>query len=323
MKSKYLFISFAIIMLTLAGIATASHPPLTIEYANPAENYYEALPLGNGTMGFSTTVPAGRIAFVNDGNNADADDISAIPFQAAIIAAFNATDKLVHWTYACDLKATDSTREKELNTSLKGAVSLWGDSQWGEFDPSIFFNYQNAKSEAENHLTAQINASSSDDPLWIIEASEPDVIGYALEAADENKRQYVKVITHHPHNDGGVYWHLTRSSGGRKSIAALPGMAADFIVRIPDQNTELRVPESNLSWAENSSDLRIKFLWNRAIAAQYDHRNPPSGIVDFSDAGMVWYILDGGPVGGGDETPSINVISDKLITWTTANPSKE
>jgi len=267
------------------------------------------------------TVPAGRIAFVNDGNNADADDISAIPFQAALIAAFNATDKLVHWTYACDLKATDSTREKELNTSLKGAVSLWGDSQWGEFNPSIFFNYQNAKSEAENHLTAQINASSSDDPLWIIEAGEPDVIGYALEAADENKRQYVKVVTHHSHNDGGVFWHLTSTSSGRKSIAALPGMAADFIVRIPDQNTELRVSESNFSWAKNSLDPRVKFLWNRAIAAQYDDRNPPAGMVDVSDAGMVWYILDGRSDGGGDKTPNITVIRDKLTAWTTAKNS--
>lgn len=321
MKNKNLFVSLTIIMLTLAGIATASHPPLTSMYDEPAENYNEALPLVNGTMGSGITVPAGRIAFVNDGNNADADDISAIPFQVALIAAFNATDKLVHWTYACDLKATDSTREKELNTSLKGAVSLWGDPQWGEFDSSIFFNYQNAKSEAENHLTAQINASSSDDPLWIIEAGEPDVIGYALEAADENKRQYVKVVTHHPHNDGGVFWHLTSTSSGRKSIAAIPGMAADFIVRIPDQNAELKVSESDCSWAKNSSDPRIKFLWNRAIAAQYDDRNPPAGIVDFSDAGMVWYILDGGPIGGGDETPSITVVRDKLTAWTTAKNS--
>ncbi len=323
MKNNYLFISLTIIMLTLAGMAKEMPSPLTLMYAEPAENYNEALPLGNGTMGSGVAVPAGRIAFVNDGNDADADDISAIPFQAALIAAFNATDKLVHWTYACDLRRTDSTREKELHTSLKGAVSLWGDPQWGEFDSSIFFNYQDAKSEAESHLTAQINASSSDDPLWIIEAGEPDVIGYALEAADERKRQYVKVVTHHPHNDGGVFWHLTSTSSGRKSIAPLPGMAADFIVRIPDQNTEMRVPESDLSWAENSSDPRIRFLWDRAIAAQYDHRNPPAGIVDFSDAGMVWYILDGGPDGGGDETPSVSVIRDRLIAWTAAKPFKE
>jgi Bacterial Ig domain len=269
-------------------------------------------------------VPAGRLAFVNDASaSQDADDICAIPFQAAMMAAFDATDKLVHWSYNCDYSGNVITtvRMGQLETSLTGAIDRWGDSRYGDFNANMTFDCRNEtqRNAGIAHLAARINESSASDPLWIIEAGEPDVIGYALEAATVSKRQFVKVVTHHTHNDSGPFWHLTSSAGGRRNISTLPGMAADFIVRIPDQNTELKAAVSNFSWMTSSTDPRIEFLEAQYLVSTSGAWNPRPSTVDMSDAGMVWFVLDGGP-GVGDTTPSPAVIGAKITAWATAHP---
>lgn len=273
-----------------------------------------------------SAVPAGRFAFVNDASaSKDADDVCAMPFQAALMAVFDVTDKLVHWSYACDYTGTVIAPERmgQLESSLFGAIDLWGDPQYGNFNTNMIFNCRNLtqRTNAIAHLKERINESSATDPLWIIEAGEPDVIGYALQAADRSKRQYVKVVTHHPHNDGGVDWHLNNTSRGRQNISDLPGMAANFVVRIPDQNTKLKADLSHFGWMTNSPDPRIMFLKDRYLLSTSGAWNPRPGTVDMSDAGMIWYILDGGPDGGGDTTPSPAKIGTKITSWCAANPA--
>lgn len=277
-------------------------------------------------MNIGAAVPSGRFAFIQDASaSQDADDICAIPFQVAMMAAFDVTDKLVHWSYNCDYTGAVITSERpgQLAASLFGALDLWGDPRYGDFNTSMTFDCRNESQRNAGiaHLAARINESSATDPLWIIEAGEPDVIGYALQAATESKRQYVKVVTHHPNNDGGVFWHLESSSNGRQNISALPGMASDFIVRIPDQNTELKAAASNFGWMTSSADPRVEFLEEQYLVSTSGVWNPRPGTVDMSDAGMVWYVLSGGPAGGGDETPSPETIGTKISTWAAANPA--
>lgn len=273
-------------------------------------------------IGSSAAVPAGRLAFVNDASaSKDADDVCAIPFQVALMSAFNATSKLVHWSYACDYKGDviRDDRMAALNESLSGAIAIWSDPKYGLFRSNIFFNCRDEKHRTAGiaHLKDCINESSAENPLWIIEAGEPDVIGDALQDSDAEKRKYVKVVTHHRHNDVGAKWKL------HGNIAALPGMAEDFIVRIPDQNVELKKPEKNDDWMKSSTDPRIQFLWNRTRVSTTLGWAPAAGIVDPSDAGMVWFVLDGGPTGGGDETPSSEKIRERIVTWCATHPATE
>lgn len=254
--------------------------------------------------------PARRLAFVNDASaSRDADDVCAIPFQVAILAVFGATDRLVHWSHACDYEdeVIREDRMAALEESLFGAIKIWSDPKHGVFRSDIFFNCRDADQRKNGiaHLKECINKSSVDDPLWIIEAGEPDVIGYALQASEVEKRKYVKVVTHHPHNDAGADWKLSGN------IAALPGMAEDFIVRIPDQNVELKKPEKSYAWMKDSKDPRIEFLWKRTKASTKLGWAPALGIVDPSDVGMVWFVLDSGR----DETPSPEKIGEKIVTW--------
>lgn len=270
-------------------------------------------------IGSNAAVPAGRLAFVNDASaSRDADDVCSIPFQVALIVAFDATAKLVHWSYNCDYEGAviRDDRMAALERSLFGAIEIWGDPKNGVFKSDIYFNCRDLKQRTAGitHLRDRINESSAGDPLWIIEAGEPDIIGYALEASTVEKRQFVKVVTHHPHNDVGADWKLTGN------IAALPGMAEDFIVRIPDQNTGLKKRESSYLWLKDSKDPRLQFLWSRAIESTKLGWAPTPGTIDPSDAGMVWYILDGGPASGGDETPSPEKIGAKLTAWCDVHP---
>ncbi len=254
-------------------------------------------------------VPPGRFAFVNDGNNRDSDDIAAIPVQVAMMAIFNVTDRLVHATYACDSRngSEEAKREKMLKESLEGAADLWG-----KFDKSTFFNYHTQQNAAVTHLTEQINASTAESPLWIIEAGEPDLIYLAVKAAQQSKRQYIRIVTHHPNNDKGVTHDLT-------DILALEGMAKNAAVRIHEQNGNLKKPFSEYSWTRDHADPRVKFLWKQAQETQSTNYDPIKGDFDPSDAGMVWYILTGGPEGNGDDDCSSKKIETAVNKWLAGN----
>ncbi len=255
------------------------------------------------------SVPPGRFAFINDGNNRDSDDIAAIPVQVALMSIFNVEDRLVHATYACDSRngSEEAKREKMLKESLEGAAELWGN-----YDKSTFFNYHTQKNASIAHLTEQINASTAASPLWIIEAGEPDMIYLAVKAAQQNKRQYIRIVTHHPNNDKGVQYNLT-------DILALDGMARNAEVRIHEQNGNLKKPFSQYSWARDHADPRVKFLWDRAQATQSTNYAPIKGDFDPSDAGMVWYVLTGGPEGNGDQDCTPKKLESAINKWLAGN----
>jgi hypothetical protein len=127
-------------------------------------------------------------------------------------------------------------------------------------------------------LAKAINASKVDDPLWIIEAGEPDIIGFALAESSKQKHKYVKVVTHHPANDnaGDFYkWQQILDFGVEE-------------VRIPDQNINLKVDIEKWDWARIHSDSRIQQVWIQGKIAEVDDVvRFQKGKWDCSDAGMV------------------------------------
>lgn len=250
------------------------------------------IPEGNGyawargrwqSITLKKSVPQGRLAVVTDGNYRDTDDIGATPVSLAILSAFGLEDKLVYYSHSCDLKPGKNDpggafREEEMKISCEGTAELWGG-----FEHINFLNCMQQKSMAVKALTEQINTATLSNPLWIIEAGEPDIIWEAVNLSNEKQRQFVHIVTHHPANDKGDYHDLS-------DVMNL-GIPSINLHRIPDQNKLLKKSLSDWYWARDHNDEKINWLWDRGFKAQTKPmKYPPiDGYFDVSDAGMVYY----------------------------------
>lgn len=236
--------------------------------------------------------PAGRLAIVADGNSPDPDDIGATAIMFGILKASELSDRLVHLSHSCDLKpvsriskADELRRQKILHQICNDGVS-----HFGPFKNLVnFFNCRTHQKEAVNDLRDAINASTKDNPLWIVEAGEPDVIGFALKASSQDKHKYVHVISHHPANDdsGDFFsWQQILEFGVREH-------------QIGDQNIGLQTPMSSWDWAKEHCNAGVNWIWEQLKYAEQD------GVVKFqtnkfdgSDAGMVYWWITGANRGG-------------------------
>jgi len=235
--------------------------------------------------------PKGRIAIVADGNSPDPDDLGGTAVSISLLRAAALEDRLVHYSHSCDLvrvKRISERAEKERHALMQAACDVTA-RRWGGFDDFTFFDAKWQQEATVNDLAKAIDNSTAEDPLWIIEAGEPDIIGLALEASKKSKHQYVKVVTHHPANDdsGDFYtWQQILDFGVEE-------------VRIPDQNVNLKVNLDKWDWAKKHPDPRIQWVWLQGKIAEVDDVVKfQKGKWDCSDAGMVLYWITGATQGG-------------------------
>ena len=251
----------------------------------------------------STTVVPGRIAVSSDGNYHDLDDILASSVTLAILAKTGNAAKLVHYDYASHLWATDTAREEKMRVSTVETARMWGG-----FDLSRFVNARQSSAVAVNQLAAQINASSSASPLWIIVGGPMEVAGRALAASDPAKHQYVRLVSHSSWNDS----HST--AGGSESPShtccytwtsmrsAFPAASYHHIV---DQNAGLDRAYSESTWMRDSTDAKLRWLWCRGqgtTCPEFSGFAAGAGKTTFdeSDAGMAYWLVTGGHQNGKD-----------------------
>lgn len=245
---------------------------------NPAE--------GSITSLVAVKPPKGRIAIVADGNSPDPDDLGGTAVSIALLRATGLADRLVHYSHSCDLVRVSRISEKaerERHALMQAACDVTA-RRWGGFDNLTFFDAKWQKKETINDLRNAINISTKENPLWIIEAGEPDIIGMALDTSKKSKHQFVKVVTHHPANDdaGDFYsWQDILDFGIEE-------------VRIPDQNINLKVNIEKWDWAKNHTDPRIQWVWIQGKIAEVDDVVKfQKGKWDCSDAGMLLYWITG------------------------------
>lgn len=240
--------------------------------------------------------PAGRLAIVIDGNSPDPDDIGATAVVFGLLKASKLTDRLVHLSHSCDLQPTNliSAEDEQRRQTILHQLCGDGIKRFGPFkNLSHFFNCRTGQDQTVNHLRDAINQSTDDDPLWIIEAGEPDIIGYALADALPSARQQVHVVSHHPANDdsGDFFkWQQILDFGVREH-------------QIGDQNIGLQTKTASWDWAKKNSDAGIRWIWKKLQYAEQD------GVVKFqtnkfdcSDAGMVYWWITGADAGGNATT---------------------
>jgi len=224
-------------------------------------------------------------------------------------------DRLVHYSHSCDLVRVTRISEKaevERHALMQSACDVTA-RRWGGFEHITFYDAKWQMDATIKDLANAINASTEDDLLWIIEAGEPDIIGFALEETPKEKHKYVKVITHHPANDnaGDFYtWQQILDFGVEE-------------VRIPDQNTNLKVDIENWEWARTHSDSRIQQIWLQGKIAEVDNVVKfQKGKWDCSDAGMVLYWITGANVNDGLKTGTVDDVKTILLNYIENNPKQ-
>lgn len=252
--------------------------------------------------------PIGRIAIVADGNSPDPDDLGGTAVSLALLRATGLENRLVHYSHSCDLVRVDrisEKAEKERHALMQSACDITA-RRWGGFDSLTFLDAKWRLDETIKDLANAINNSSDESPLWIIEAGEPDIIGFALDASKKEKHKYVKVITHHPANDdaGDFYkWQQILDFGVEE-------------VRIPDQNINLKVNLEAWDWAKNHKDDRLQQVWIQGkIAENDDVVKFQKGKWDCSDAGMVLYWITGANVNNGLAQGTVEDVKSLLLDF--------
>lgn len=248
-----------------------------------------------------------------DGNSPDPDDLGGTAVSIALLRASGLADRLVHYSHSCDLVRVERISvkaERERHALMQSACDVTA-RRWGGFDHVDFLDAKWQQEQTVEDLSNAIEASSASDPLWIIEAGEPDIIGFALQASDKQKHKFVKVITHHPpaNDDAGDFftWQQILDFGIEE-------------VRIPDQNVKLKVDLQHWDWAKKHSDPRIQWVWLQGKIAEVDDVVKfQKGKWDCSDAGMVLYWLTGATKGG-LEQGTVNDVKEMLLSYIVANP---
>ncbi|PWG06689.1 hypothetical protein [Polaribacter aquimarinus] len=260
--------------------------------------------------------PKGRIAIVADGNSPDPDDLGGTAISISLIKAAGLEDRLVHYSHSCDLVRDDrisEKAEKERHHLMQVACDMTA-RRWEGFNHLTFFDAIWQKEETINDLCWAINASTKDNPLWIIEAGEPDIIGMALKKTPKEKHKFVKIITHHPANDNAgdfFSWQQILDFGIEE-------------VRIPDQNIKLKVSLEKWDWAKNHSDSRIQLLWTIGKLAEVDDVVKfQKGKWDCSDAGMILYWITGANVNNGLKQGTVDDVKKILLDYISKNPEKK
>ncbi len=224
----------------------------------------------------------GRIAWSADGNHNDEDDWAASPVALAIFAAFGVKEQLVHFDYNSILNNNDPEWARTHRESVLGAVEKFG------YDPARFFDDGRDLEGALENLTRAIDASSAEDPLYLVIAGPMEVAYRAIQRSDPAKRKHVYAVSHSRWNDGYdadyVYNYSKRN--------VIPSGVT--WVQIRDQNAFLSTspfgrPANAEEWApfhwlRDAADAKLRFLWQRLRV---------STRADCSDAGMAYFLMSG------------------------------
>jgi hypothetical protein len=246
-----------------------------------------------------------RIAYTADGNTNDPDDIGATPIALAIFAAFGVQDRVVHVSYNGILGTNNATMNSRHVASVNGTISRFG---YNTNITKVYNAYSNTTG-AVNNLRDAINASSANNPLFLIIAGPCEIPYRAIKAAAASKRQYVTVISHSWWNNYYDVFVGDDPVHQNKGMPHLVPMVGNWF-QIRDQNANLcvggcsggtQVPESDPNWnpyrfLKNSRDPNLQWLWERLLLVERP---------DPSDAGMAYFLMTG----------IDNVYPDDSATW--------
>ena len=269
---------------------------------------------------------SGRIAISQDGNQHDCDDIAGAAVSAGMIAKSENAARVTYWGYAdhhwysngtCGPYSGGAARRAGLEDSTYEIALDWnavttndyvvtgGTQSKGVFlDCNGGFGPDNscgtACQQCVDALELEIEASTSPDPLIIIEGGPADIIGRALDEAGCDGTPiaacaFVEVLSHNTgfndiHSDNPFAPNENPLHTGwtwAEMEAAFPTVT---FTHIPDQNNELNGPstfDKYYVWRD-SSDAKLVAIYDQLVAAG-------KSTADISDAGMTWWVIQDKP----------------------------
>lgn len=237
-----------------------------------------------------------RIAISSDGNpDADPDDIGATPITLAVLAKAGLQKNVVHYDFNNFMEYKPIPPSK--NEMWRGAMG--GQSRWN-FDRSKFFDANQSPEAAIENLKNEINKSSSENPLFIIEAGPAELIYQAIKSADKEACEHITIVSHSGYND---YYKPRPWLHNLNDIHALnTGLT---YVKIPDQNAGLRTHNDYAPWhwLRDHADPNLKWVYSRM----------EKGLPDVSDTGMVCWLIG---LSGKDQKISIPELTEWFGTST-------
>jgi hypothetical protein len=242
----------------------------------------------------------GRIAISSDGNEHDHDDWAATPFSLALLAASGLQDKLVLYTFSDHVWGSNhdhSDARAQMRTSALEGADTFG------FTNTVFLEAVANPENAYNALKEQINASTANDPLFIIAAGPMQVVGEALDRSTVSKRQFVTVISHSNwndnHSDNPSSWESHSGWKWSEMVSTFSGDGVTFD-HITDQNggtgyDGMRAATSKFNWLKTSTYRTHSAYKSGSWDWLYSRQETciKNGEFDPSDAGMIIYFLTG------------------------------
>lgn len=131
--------------------------------------------------------PRYRYAYACDGFNQDRDDIAASAMTVALFDKAGLTKRLIHYQFNSNFGGAPTHAEEHRKSALQTAV-LFGVIKEENATDDAFFDLSRSPEEKQaaiKHLTAQMRASTPDEPLMMICAGGVQVPYAALKLAIE------------------------------------------------------------------------------------------------------------------------------------------
>jgi hypothetical protein len=253
----------------------------------------------------------GRIVISSDGNEHDHDDWAATPLSLALISAKGLQDKLPIYIYSDHIWGSNYEHPgvDGVTPYEQMKISAVEGGKMFRFNKTRFICAVDNPEIAYVALKDEINKSSEDNPLFIIECGPVHVIGEAVARADASKRQFVTIITmlncwNDYHADKPYPWE-------NHTGWTLPEITEKFssvsggglkVVSIMNQNQFLKCNWRDFGWLttapERNSTYYADGSWKWLFYRLCMSIKPVSEIenyyaIDASDAGKVLFLLTG------------------------------
>lgn len=227
--------------------------------------------------------PLDRIAFSNDGNFHDRDDIGASAMMQALLWRAGARDRVVYVEHSSHLGENSQTQHFAMKVSAETHADDFG------IGVETVFDIQLDQVDATRALAREIQRSAPGRRLVFFQAGPWEAMARAFDRADPSRHRFVKIISHSDWNDDHAHLSAHRDRWAffaqYEVGGVFEGFAPPSFERIDDQNEwAFKSAPSLWSWLADDDDLA--FVLQRTLASG-------SAAGDMSDAGMVFYYLTG------------------------------
>ncbi|WP_109829747.1 T9SS type A sorting domain-containing protein [Reichenbachiella versicolor] len=234
----------------------------------------------------------GRIALSSDGNKHDNDDMLATMLTLMILAKGELHEQTVLYTYADHIWGSEKNDLARMKASINGS-----DDRWNFWNTKFMAAVENPQA-AYNAFKDEIVKSTANDPLFIVAAGPMQVVGEGLKRANAelgSSLNHVTVISHSTWNErhsdnpakgenhsGWTWKEMKNNFGSKVNFVEIDDQNGAEPNPYGDQN-DFSASWNRWTWMKNHPDPSVNWVYTRGKSIL--------GRGDYSDAGMVYYLI--------------------------------